>query len=145
MASDWHVSGQRLYRFPFGGDVRAVGELATLAKGATLLVFSVHGMMVNTARIDLLDGMLAHVLHGEDAARQTTRSHSHSVAAVGGGQAGAPPEAFRWTGRAPELSCILSCILWRSSSEMTNPFSEVKHGGTEQRRIEPGPEPAGSA
>lgn len=47
---------------------RAVGELATLAEGATLLVFSVHGMMVNTARIDLLDGMLANVLHGEDAA-----------------------------------------------------------------------------
>jgi predicted AlkP superfamily phosphohydrolase/phosphomutase len=47
---------------------RAVGEVVAAASGASVMAFSVHGMMANTARFDLLDGMLARVVHGADAA-----------------------------------------------------------------------------
>jgi len=47
----------------------AVGRLVTAAPDATVFVFGLHGMMVNTARVDFLDDMLARVLHGPDAAR----------------------------------------------------------------------------
>ena len=43
---------------------RTVGDLLAAAPDATVFVFSLHGMMVNTARVDLLDDMLARVLHG---------------------------------------------------------------------------------
>jgi predicted AlkP superfamily phosphohydrolase/phosphomutase len=43
---------------------RAVGELIAAAPDAAVFVFALHGMMVNTARVDLLDDMLARVLHG---------------------------------------------------------------------------------
>lgn len=46
---------------------RAVGQLVAEASDATILVFSVHGMMANTSRADLLDGMLTRVLRGKDA------------------------------------------------------------------------------
>jgi predicted AlkP superfamily phosphohydrolase/phosphomutase len=45
---------------------RAVGELVSLAGEATVIVFSLHGMMVNTTRVDLLDEMLARALHGPE-------------------------------------------------------------------------------
>jgi predicted AlkP superfamily phosphohydrolase/phosphomutase len=48
---------------------RAVSRLLEAASGDTnVLVFSLHGMMVNTCRVDLLDAMLARVLGGADAA-----------------------------------------------------------------------------
>ncbi len=46
---------------------RAVGELVAASPDATVMVFSVHGMMANTSRSDLLDGMLTRVLRGRDA------------------------------------------------------------------------------
>jgi predicted AlkP superfamily phosphohydrolase/phosphomutase len=46
----------------------AVGRLVAAAPGATVYVFALHGMMVNTARVDFLDEMLARVLHGPGAA-----------------------------------------------------------------------------
>ncbi|MGE5231745.1 MAG: alkaline phosphatase family protein [Deltaproteobacteria bacterium] len=46
---------------------RAVGALVASAPDATVFVFALHGMMVNTARVDLLDDMLARVLHGPAA------------------------------------------------------------------------------
>jgi predicted AlkP superfamily phosphohydrolase/phosphomutase len=46
---------------------RAVGDLVAAAGDASIMVFSVHGMMANTARFDLLDGMLARLLHGAQA------------------------------------------------------------------------------
>ena len=48
---------------------RAVGELIAAAPDASVFVFSLHGMKVNSARIDLLDEMLERVLHGPQAAR----------------------------------------------------------------------------
>jgi predicted AlkP superfamily phosphohydrolase/phosphomutase len=48
---------------------RTVAELVTAAPDATVMVFSLHGMMVNTARVDLLDDMLARVLNGPAAER----------------------------------------------------------------------------
>lgn len=45
---------------------RAVGQLVDLAGDATVMVFSLHGMMVNTARTDLLDEMLARTLGGPE-------------------------------------------------------------------------------
>jgi predicted AlkP superfamily phosphohydrolase/phosphomutase len=48
---------------------RAVGELVAAAGNATVVVFSLHGMAANSARIDLLDGMLARVLHGPRSER----------------------------------------------------------------------------
>ena len=48
---------------------RAVGELIAAAPDASVFVFALHGMMVNTARVDLLDDMLARVLHGPAAER----------------------------------------------------------------------------
>jgi predicted AlkP superfamily phosphohydrolase/phosphomutase len=48
---------------------RVVGRLVAAAPGATVFVFALHGMRVNTARIDLLDDMLARVLHGPSAGR----------------------------------------------------------------------------
>jgi len=48
---------------------RAVSRVVRAALGDTnVLVFSLHGMMVNTCRVDLLDGMLARVLGGAEAA-----------------------------------------------------------------------------
>lgn len=50
---------------------QAVGELAAAAAGATVIVFSVHGMGPNTSRADLFDDMLDAVLHpGAASARQ---------------------------------------------------------------------------
>ncbi len=45
---------------------RAVGSLVAAASDAAIFVFSLHGMMVNTARVDLLDGMLARLLRGPE-------------------------------------------------------------------------------
>lgn len=42
----------------------ALGRLMAAAPDATIIVFSVHGMMANTSRVDLLDDMLARVLSG---------------------------------------------------------------------------------
>jgi predicted AlkP superfamily phosphohydrolase/phosphomutase len=42
----------------------AVGQLASAAQDAVIIAFSTHGMMPNTSRVDLLDGMLARVLDG---------------------------------------------------------------------------------
>lgn len=47
----------------------AVARLVAAAPDATVLAFALHGMMANTARVDLLDDMLARVLHGPAAAR----------------------------------------------------------------------------
>ncbi|MFL5402681.1 MAG: alkaline phosphatase family protein, partial [Gemmatimonadales bacterium] len=47
----------------------AVGALIAAAPEATLFVFSLHGMQVNSARVDLLDDMLSRVLHGPAASR----------------------------------------------------------------------------
>ena len=46
---------------------RAVGALVEAARDAAVVVFSLHGMMANTARVDFLDQMLARVLHGPDS------------------------------------------------------------------------------
>jgi predicted AlkP superfamily phosphohydrolase/phosphomutase len=48
---------------------QAVGELIAAAPDATVFVFSLHGMQVNSARVDLLDEMLSRVLHGPAASR----------------------------------------------------------------------------
>jgi predicted AlkP superfamily phosphohydrolase/phosphomutase len=48
---------------------RVVGQLVSAAPEATVLVFALHGMKVNSARIDLLDDMLTRVLHGPAAGR----------------------------------------------------------------------------
>jgi predicted AlkP superfamily phosphohydrolase/phosphomutase len=45
----------------------AVGQLLGAAPDASVFVFSLHGMKVNSARIDLLDEMLERVLHGPRA------------------------------------------------------------------------------
>jgi predicted AlkP superfamily phosphohydrolase/phosphomutase len=42
----------------------AVGRLVAAAPDATVVAFSAHGMMANTARVDLLDDMLARVVSG---------------------------------------------------------------------------------
>ena len=42
----------------------ALGRLIAAAPDATVIAFSVHGMMANTSRVDLLDDMLARVLAG---------------------------------------------------------------------------------
>jgi predicted AlkP superfamily phosphohydrolase/phosphomutase len=47
----------------------AVGRLVSSAPSATVFVFSLHGMKVNSARVDLLDEMLSRVLHGAAAAQ----------------------------------------------------------------------------
>jgi predicted AlkP superfamily phosphohydrolase/phosphomutase len=60
----WYDSALReLYR---AAD-RAVGELVNAASDASVFVFALHGMKVNTARVDFLDEMLARVLHGPEA------------------------------------------------------------------------------
>jgi predicted AlkP superfamily phosphohydrolase/phosphomutase len=46
---------------------QVVGQLVATAPAATVFVFALHGMKVNSARIDLLDDMLARVLHGPAA------------------------------------------------------------------------------
>jgi predicted AlkP superfamily phosphohydrolase/phosphomutase len=62
----WFDGGLReLYR---AAD-RAVGTLVANAGEATVFVFALHGMMVNTARVDFLDEMLARVLNGPIASR----------------------------------------------------------------------------
>jgi len=48
---------------------RAVGDLIAAAGNATVFVFALHGMKVNSARIDLLDEMLMRVLQGPTAVR----------------------------------------------------------------------------
>jgi predicted AlkP superfamily phosphohydrolase/phosphomutase len=48
---------------------RAVGDLIAAAGNATVFVFALHGMQVNSARIDLLDEMLTRALHGPTAVR----------------------------------------------------------------------------
>jgi predicted AlkP superfamily phosphohydrolase/phosphomutase len=63
---DWYDDALReLYR---AAD-RAVGELVATAPAAAVFVFSLHGMNVNSARVDLLDEMLNRVLHGPAADR----------------------------------------------------------------------------
>jgi predicted AlkP superfamily phosphohydrolase/phosphomutase len=47
----------------------AVGRLVAAAPDAAVIAFSVHGMMANTSRVDLLDEMLARVLDGRTDAR----------------------------------------------------------------------------
>ncbi|HET8625300.1 MAG TPA: alkaline phosphatase family protein [Gemmatimonadales bacterium] len=47
---------------------RAVGALMDATPGAAIVVFSLHGMMANTARVDFLDQMLARVLLGPGSA-----------------------------------------------------------------------------
>lgn len=47
----------------------AVGRLVASAPDADVFVFALHGMMENSARVDLLDAMLARVLHGPEAAQ----------------------------------------------------------------------------
>jgi predicted AlkP superfamily phosphohydrolase/phosphomutase len=44
----------------------AVGRLVEAAPDASIFVFSLHGMTVNAARVDLLDGMLARLLRGPE-------------------------------------------------------------------------------
>jgi predicted AlkP superfamily phosphohydrolase/phosphomutase len=46
---------------------RAVGDLAAAAPDASVFVFALHGMTVNSARVDFLDDMLSRVIHGPDA------------------------------------------------------------------------------
>lgn len=66
-AAEWYDGALReLYR---AAD-RAVGALVDAAPGATVVVFSLHGMMVNTSRVDFLDRMLARVLEGPGAERR---------------------------------------------------------------------------
>ena len=48
---------------------RAVGDLVAAAPGAAVFVFALHGMKVNSARVDFLDEMLSRVLHGPTATR----------------------------------------------------------------------------
>ena len=63
---DWYDGALRdLYR---GAD-QAVGRLIAAAPDAAVFVFALHGMMVNSARVDLLDDMLARVLRGPSAER----------------------------------------------------------------------------
>lgn len=64
--ADWYDDALRqLYQ---AAD-RAAGALVTAAPDATVFVFSLHGMQVNSARVDLLDDMLSRVLHGPAAAK----------------------------------------------------------------------------
>jgi len=46
---------------------RSVGEMVEAAGDATVVVFALHGMMINACRNDFLDAMLARVLGGTDA------------------------------------------------------------------------------
>ena len=46
----------------------AIGRLLAAAPDAMVMVFSLHGMMLNSARVDLLDAMLARILDGRDNA-----------------------------------------------------------------------------
>jgi predicted AlkP superfamily phosphohydrolase/phosphomutase len=63
---DWYDSAlHQLYR----AVDQAVGALVAAAPDAAVFAFALHGMMVNTARVDLLDEMLARVLHGPAADR----------------------------------------------------------------------------
>jgi predicted AlkP superfamily phosphohydrolase/phosphomutase len=65
-ATAWHDGALReLYR---AADA-AVGRLVATAPDAAVFVFALHGMMENSARVDLLDAMLARVLYGPEAAR----------------------------------------------------------------------------
>jgi predicted AlkP superfamily phosphohydrolase/phosphomutase len=60
----WYDGALReLYR----GVDRAVGALVEAAPDAAIFAFALHGMMVNTTRVDLLDPMLARVLGGSRA------------------------------------------------------------------------------
>ena len=43
----------------------SIGQLIDAHPDATIFVFSLHGMMVNTSRVDFMDGMLARVLGKE--------------------------------------------------------------------------------
>ncbi len=43
---------------------RSVGEMVEAARDATVVVFALHGMMINACRNDFLDAMLARVLGG---------------------------------------------------------------------------------
>jgi predicted AlkP superfamily phosphohydrolase/phosphomutase len=64
--SEWYDGALReLYR----AVDHAVGRLVAAAPDATIFAFALHGMMVNSARVDLLDDMLARVLHGPGAAK----------------------------------------------------------------------------
>ncbi len=47
---------------------RSVGQMVEAAGDATVVVFALHGMMINACRNDFLDAMLARVLGGTDAA-----------------------------------------------------------------------------
>ncbi|MGD2055481.1 MAG: alkaline phosphatase family protein [Gammaproteobacteria bacterium] len=49
---------------------QAIGRLVALHPDASVLVFSTHGMMVNTSRVDFLDEMLARVLAGGEHGRR---------------------------------------------------------------------------
>jgi predicted AlkP superfamily phosphohydrolase/phosphomutase len=61
---EWYDSALReLYRTVD----QSVGDLVSTAPDAAVFAFSLHGMQVNSARVDLLDDMLARVLHGPSA------------------------------------------------------------------------------
>ncbi len=49
---------------------QAVGRIAAAHPEADLVVFSLHGMMVNTSRADILEGMLTRVLAGDAGAER---------------------------------------------------------------------------
>jgi predicted AlkP superfamily phosphohydrolase/phosphomutase len=59
---------------------QALGRLLeALPEGTTVIVFSLHGMMANSARIDLLDAMLARVLGSADEASTQRRGLARRV------------------------------------------------------------------
>ena len=59
---------------------QAIGRLlAALPDRTTVIVFSLHGMMANSARFDLLDAMLARVLGGADQASTQRRGFTRRL------------------------------------------------------------------
>lgn len=64
VAEDEGVRFDRCLRDLYVAADQAVGRLVDAAPDATVIAFSAHGMMANTARVDLLDDMLSRVLAG---------------------------------------------------------------------------------
>jgi predicted AlkP superfamily phosphohydrolase/phosphomutase len=61
----WHAFDEALRDLYVACD-EAVGRLVAAAPDALVIAFSVHGMTENTSRADLMDAMLARVLHPDD-------------------------------------------------------------------------------
>jgi len=62
---------------------QAIGRLlAAVPDGTTVIVFSLHGMMANSARLDLLDAMLARVLGSADQASTPRRGLTRRLGEV---------------------------------------------------------------